>query len=112
MKEEDKSYIESYVSKVIGICINSSYTKDRLGNVTFKNKEGLNNNINRLITQAARQLEASEDEIKKYLIQTYKKKGEEAEYRIETQGFISVLEDMQLKDGEMQKESKIEELIK
>ena len=100
MKEEDKSYIEAYLSKVIGICINLSYTRDRLGNVTFKNKEALNNNINRLITMAASQLEAPEDEIKKNLIETYKKKGEEAEYRVETQGFISLLEDMQPKDYE------------
>lgn len=112
MREEDRSYIESYLAKVIGICINLSYARDRLGNVTFKNKEGLNNNINRLITQTASQLETSEEEIRGYLIETYKKKGEEPEYRVETQGFISVLEGMQPKDYEKRKESNIEELIK
>ena len=111
MREEDKSYIESYLAKVIGLCINLSYTKDRLGNLTFKDRNKLVNNINRLITEADSKLESSEDEIREYLIATYRKKSIDPEYMIETQGFISVLESMQ-KSNEEQKESKIEEVVK
>lgn len=111
MREEDKSYIESYLAKVIGICINLSYTRDRLGNLTFKNRDRLVDNINRLITETDSKLEASEDEIRDYLIDTYRKKSTNPEYRVETQGFISVLESMQ-ENKEEQKEIKIEELIK
>lgn len=111
MKEEDKSYIEAYLSKVIGICINLSYTRDRLGNVTFKDRERLVNNINRLIVEADSKLEASEDEIRNYLIETYRKKSTDPEYRVETQEFISVLESMQ-ENKEEQREIKIEEVVK
>lgn len=111
MREEDKSYIESYLCKVIGICIKSDYTRDRLGNLTFKNRDKLVNNINRIIAETDSKLEASEEEIRDYLIETYKKKSIDPEYRVETQEFISVLESMQENKGE-QKEIKMEELIK
>lgn len=93
MRKEDKLYIESYLCKVVALCAEVSYRIDKFGNIVFKDKNKVIENINKLISNSTKELEASESEIRDYLIHVYKEKSINPEFAREGTELISILEE-------------------
>lgn len=93
MKKEDKLYIESYVCKLVSLCAEADYRVDKFGNIVFKNKNKVIDNINKVILKSKEQgIEASEEEIRDYLIKIYQERSENPELTREAIEIISILE--------------------
>ena len=98
MRKEDKLYIESYLCKIVSLCAEANYKIDRLGNIVFKDKNKVIENINKLISESTQKLEASEEEIRNYLTYVYKQKSINSEFAKEGTELISILEESKQND--------------
>ena len=93
MKKEDKLYIESYVYKLVSLCAESNYKIDKFGNIVFNDKRRVIDNINKVIKDSKKQgIEASEKDIREYLIKIYQERSENPEITREAIEIISILE--------------------
>lgn len=93
MKKEDELYIESYLCKIVALYAEGNYKTDKLGNIVFKDKNKVIENINKLIANSTKCMEASESEIRDYLIDVYKEKSINPEFAREGTELISILEE-------------------
>lgn len=106
MKEEDKLYIESYVCKLVSLCAEADYRIDKFGNIVFKDKNKVKNNIKKVILDASKELELSEDEVRNYLIKIYSEKIINPEFTKEGEQLISLFQETveQKEDKKVQEE--------
>lgn len=92
MKLEDKLYIEEYLCKAVSLCLEAGYAIDKFGNMVFKDKNETIENINKLISDSTKEVEASESEIRDYLVHIYILKCRNSEFIKESTELISILE--------------------
>lgn len=114
MRKEDEIYIELHILRLVSLCAEINYTTDKFGNIVFKDKNKVIENINKIISDSTKIVEASEDEVRDYLIQIYKNKIELPEFTKEGIELISILEetkpDKDKKDNKLNNNQDKEEL--
>lgn len=99
MRKEDEIYVELHILRLVSLCAEINYTTDKFGNIVFKDKNKVIENINKVISDSTKLLEASEDEVRDYLIQIYKNKIELPEFTKEGTEILSILEELKPDKG-------------
>ena len=110
MKKEDELYIESELYKIVSLYAEADYELDKFGNIIFKDKSKVLQNISNVIDMASKEKNIPIDEIENYLIQVCKGKIEETQNPIferEETEIIFIIEEIKNKRME---ENKKEEL--
>jgi len=106
MRKEDELYIELNLSKILELYIEANCGFDRLGNIIFEDKNKVKEKIYKAISDSAEELEASEEEIRNYLIKIYTSKCSNENYIKEGTEIISILQE----DKELKQEEKNEDI--
>lgn len=105
MKKENEIYIELHISKLIEVSAELEYTTDKLGNMIFKDKAKLKEDINELILNTSKEIDVSEEEIRDYLIKLYQDKSQNKDFEKEGTDLILILQELG-KDIEEDKDNK------
>ena len=104
MSEEQKLYIELYLEKYISLTVEGDYNLDKFGNLVFKNKTALVEQIANIINETEQKMNISAEEITECLLSIYKKKSEINKYPAESLEIISILGELNKKDKEETKQ--------
>ena len=104
MLKEQKLYIELCLEKSISLTVEGNYDVDKFGNIIFKNKQALVEELNGIITDASQKIDIPSDEINEYLLRIYNEKSQRSKYPKESLEIISLLQEL----GENKKENKEE----
>lgn len=106
MKLEDELYIEAYLCKIIELRVESKYKIDKFGNIVYKDKNEVIEEVRKLVSNPPKELEASEDEIRNYLIHIYEQRIINPEFKKEGTELISILRDTKQECKEIEDKNK------
>ena len=110
MKKEDELYIESELYKIISLYAESDYELDKFGNIVFKNKAKVLQNIGTVIENVSKERVIPINEIEDYLIQICRGKVEEMQnplFEQEETEIIFIIEEIKNRRLEENKEKEL-----